>query len=327
MHRRSFLTAAAAALLPPAALAQSAGLREAAAYSAARNGVSLLVMQRGRIVFEDYPNEGGEDRGWELASGTKSFSGIIAAAAAQTGLLELDEPCADTLGEWRGDNRRRITIRHLLTLTSGLEGGQIGRPPSYDDAVAMQPGTQPGERFAYGPAPFQIFGELMRRKTNGDPVVYLQRHVLDAIGIQPAQWRRGGDGNPLLPQGAQFTARSWARFGEFVLRGGDGLLHPATLASCFEGTRANPGYGLTWWLMRPGLVPPGPRSGVEIDADLAARYGGISMAAGAGNQRLYLVPELDLVIVRQANRILRAMMGRERGPRWSDAAFLNLVLD
>jgi CubicO group peptidase (beta-lactamase class C family) len=191
----------------------------------------------------------------------------------------------------------------------------------------MQPGTQPGEHFAYGPAPFQIFGEIMRRKTNGDPVVYLQRHVLDAIGIQPTQWRRGGDGNPLLPQGAQFTARDWARFGEFVLRGGDGRLHPATLASCFEGTRANPGYGLTWWLIRPGLVPPGPRSGIELDAELAARHGGISMAAGAGNQRLHLVPELGLVVVRQASGILRSMMGRDRGSRWSDAEFLRLLLD
>ena len=48
-------------------------------------------MQQGRIVFEDYPGAGGPTRGWELASGTKSFTSIIAAAAVQDGLLSLDE--------------------------------------------------------------------------------------------------------------------------------------------------------------------------------------------------------------------------------------------
>ncbi len=326
MNRRSFLAASAATCVALPAHAQTNPMAAAAAYSAQRRGVSLLVMQRGRVVFEDYPNEGGPDRGWELASGTKSFCGVIAAAAVQDQLLDLDEPCADTLREWRGDNRRRISIRHLLSLTSGIDGGRIGRPPTYADAVAMPATANPGERFAYGPAPFQIFGEIMRRKTNGDPLEYLRRRILDPLEIRPTQWRRGGDGNPLMPQGAQFTARDWARFGEFVVRGGDGRLDARALRACFESSRANPGYGLTWWLLRDGLIPPGPRSGVDVSAELEARFGPVSMAAGAGDQRLYLVPELGLVIARQASGILRATRGRDRGPRWSDADFLRLVL-
>ena len=313
----------------PAALAQSSfNFPAAAAYSAERRGVSLLVMQRGQIVFEDYPNGGGAARGWELASGTKSFTSVMAAAAVQDRLLDWDELAADTLREWRGDERRAITIRHILSLTSGIGGGPIARPPSFADAIAQRAEAAPGARFAYGPTPFQIFGEIMRRKTNGDPLDYLHRRILDPLGISPTHWRRGSDGMPHMPSGAGLSARDWARFGWFVLRDGEGRVDANALAQCFVGSRANPGYGLSWWLLRDGLVPPGRRAGgISIDTSMAESVGGIVMAAGAGDQRLYLLPGLDLVIARQATGILQALRQRRRERNgWSDADFLRTLL-
>lgn len=329
MNRRSFLTATAAACLAAPARAQTLNYAAAAAYSSQRRGVSLVVLRAGATVFEDYPNEGGPERGWELASGTKSFTGVMAAAAIQDRLISSwDEPCADTLTEWRNDERRRITLRHLLSLTSGIEGGPIARPPAYADAIAQSAAAAPGERFAYGPTPFQIFGEIMRRKLDGDPLAYLQRRVFDPLNITPTRWRRGNDGNPHMPSGAGLTARDWARFGHFVLRDGEGRLDRNALAACFEPSRANPGYGLSWWLLRDGLVAPGRTQTVDVDPSLSRRFGPISMAAGAGNQRLYLIRDLDLVVVRQASGILRALRQRDRGAAaWSDGAFLRSLLD
>lgn len=327
MNRRSFLAAGAAACLATPARAQNLNFDAAAAYAAERRGVSLLVLQGGQPVFEDYPNQGGPDRGWELASGTKSFTGVMAAAAIQDDLLaSWDERAAETLTEWRDDERRRITIRHLLSLTSGIEGGPIARPPTYADAIAQRAVAAPGERFAYGPTPFQIFGEIMRRKLNGDPLEYLQRRIFDPLNIAPTHWRRGRDGNPHLPSGAGLTARDWARFGLFVSREGEGRVDARALRECFTPSRANPGYGLSWWLLRDGLVPPGSMQSVDIDPALNARFGDISMAAGAGDQRLYLIPSLDLVVARQATGILQALRRRGRGNAWSDAAFLRLLL-
>ncbi|MEZ5970247.1 MAG: serine hydrolase domain-containing protein [Hyphomonadaceae bacterium] len=331
MNRRAFLTAtatitAAACFAAPAA-AQVFSFDTAAAYSAARRGVSMLVMRRGEVIFEDYPNEGGAARGWELASGTKSFTGVMCAAAIQDRLISSwDEPAADTLPEWRGDERRQITIRHLLSLTSGISGGPIARPPTYADAIAQRAEAAPGERFAYGPTPFQIFGEIIRRKTDGDPLDYLTRRILAPLDIHPTAWRRGTDGMPHMPSGAGLTARDWARFGWFVQQGGEGSVDRTALRECFNGSRANPGYGLSFWLLRNGLVPPGRNAGIEIDTGLSERFGGISMAAGAGDQRLYLIPALDLVIARQASGILQALLRRNRGPQWSDAEFLRLAL-
>jgi CubicO group peptidase (beta-lactamase class C family) len=321
--RRTMFTLAAALAAAPAARAQASPYAAAAAYSAASNGVSMLVMQRGKILFEDYPNVGGVGQAWELASGTKSFSGVMAAAGVTDGLLGLDEKCASTLPEWRGDRRAAITIRHLLTLTSGIAGGGIGRPLPYAEAIASPLATAPGARFMYGPAPFQIFGEIMRRKLNGDPLAYLQWRIFDPLKITAQRWRRGQDGHPHLPSGAALTARDWAVFGQYVLDGAKGL-DRAAMAAQFEPTAANPGYGLTWWLLRPGLKGPSPRSGIDAGAVPNAEAEQIVMAAGAGNQRLYLARKRGLVIVRQASGVMGALRGQ--GPAWSDKEFLTLAL-
>jgi len=329
MNRRTFLAASAAICLATPAFAAGPTLNfdAAASYSRTRRGVSLLVMQRGRVLFEDYPNGGAPDRGWELASGTKSFNGIMAAAAAKDRMLNLDEPAAETLREWRGDPlKRHITIHQLLSLESGLQAGAIGRPPTYAAAIETPAQNEPGTTFAYGPAPFQIFGEIMRRKTNADPLNYLTRRIFDPLRIAPTDWRRGADGMPFMPQGAHFNARDWATFGEWVRTGGGDLVDRATLAQCFAPSHANPGYGMSWWLLRPGLIPPGRGAGVDVDAAMSERYGTIRMAAGAGDQRLYVVPDLDLIVARQADRILRGMFARGQA-RWSDANFLRLLLE
>lgn len=303
---------------------------EAAEYSAKRRGVSLLVMQDGKILFETYPDPGSATKGWELASGTKSFTGVMAGLAQADGLLDIDEPVAKTLTEWQGDRRNKIAIRHLLTLTSGLQGeGDVARPPAYLDAIKAQAVRNPGAKFVYGPTDFQCFGELLKRKLRAagkpeDPVVWLQSRLFDQLGVKPTDWKSGRDGNPFLPQGAHLNARDWARFGQWVMDGAKGM-DPKVYTALFEATAANPGYGLSWWLLRPGLIGPSPRSGIDGDAIGEAGKGeDIVMAAGAGDQRLYLFRKRRLVVARQANDILRAMT--PGSVKWRDDEFLPLIL-
>lgn len=303
---------------------------EAAEYSAQRRGVSLLVMQDGKILFETYPDPGGPAKGWELASGTKSFTGVMAGLAQADGLLDIDEPASKTLTEWSSDRRNKIAIRHLLTLTSGLQGeGDVARPPAYLDAITAKAIREPGAKFAYGPTDFQCFGELLKRKLRAagkpeDPVVWLQARLFDTLGVKPTDWKRGRDGNPFMPQGAHLNARDWARFGQWVMDGANGM-DPKVYTALFEATSANPGYGLSWWLLRPGLIGPSPRSGIDGDAIGEAGKGeDIVMAAGAGDQRLYLFRKRRLVVARQANDIMRAMT--PGSVKWRDDEFLPLLL-
>jgi len=333
IDRRCLIAGAAAlAAAPTAGWTRSSDYAAAADYSARRRGVSFLVMQGGRTLFEDYPRSGA-GAAYELASGTKSFSGVLAAAMVQDGLLALDEPCSDTLSEWRADPvRRTATIRSLLSLSSGVGGGAMGRPSTYAAAVTQPFAGAPGV-FRYGPTPFQVFGEIVRRKLaaagrSDDVLGFMDERLLGPAGVTHGWWRRQA-GQANLPSGAHLDARNWARFGTFVLDGcrvdGRAIVDPVALADCFRPTAANPGYGLSWWLLRPGLIPPGPRSIIDTSATALAGLPQVHMAAGAGDQRLYLIPDRDMVVVRQADGILARLRGG--GSDWSDGDFLRLVLN
>lgn len=319
--------------------------RAAADYNARLGGIALLIMRDGITVLEDYPNGGAPDKAWELASGTKSFWGIAAAAAVKDGILTLDEKASDTLNEWKSDPRKSaITIRQILSLTSGLKPARVGRPPIYADAIAYPSIAEPGVRFDYGPLNYQIFGEILRRKLQRfeggrykTPLDYLKARILEPLGIRPAAWRTGADGFPHLPSGASLTARDWAKFGEFVRLGarlgGVQIVDAKAFGENFEGSKTNAAYGLTWWLnRRPSDEAYRASRTMQVASDLYShpRRGELPadlvMAAGAGNQRLYIIPSQKLVVIRQHPKIFE--LGRRGQIRdYSDVEFLLALLD
>lgn len=306
--------------------------KAAAAYSAGCKGVSMLVMQNGKIVFEDYPNGHNQNEPHELASGTKSFAGVAAVAAMEDGILSLDEKVSETITEWKGDPRREnITIRQMLNLVSGIKSSS-GIAPTYAEAIKSEINAKPEEIFQYGAQSFQIFGELMRRKlskTKENLRDYLKRRVFQPADIHYGFWRDGRDHLPLVPQGGGFTAREWAKFGEMLrLKGkanGKQILKEEDIPVLFTGTPANPMYGLTFWLNRP--MAEEKRSQIRLltmASDLRFGTRGVPddlvMAAGAGKQRLYICPSLGLVVVRQADGIGLAMRNKD-ATGFSDNAF------
>ncbi|WGM40628.1 serine hydrolase [Caulobacter sp. NIBR1757] len=324
--------AAAAMPAPPQPACETARV-----YSEALAGVSVLVLKDGRVVCESYGQGGGPDAGHEIWSGTKSFNGLIAAAAVQDGLLTLDEPVSLTLTEWRDDPARAsVTVRQLLTLTSGLRGG-VGRAPGYGEAIVAPLSAAPGAKFQYGATPFQVFGEVMRRKLTAagrdpDVLAYLKSRILDPIDARWSDWRRSPSGDALLPQGAVFTAREWAKFGEFVRGGGvvDGkpLVDPATFAQLFTGTAANPAYGVSWWLPVATGQPDVVTARLDLGVHAAELPRDLVIAAGAGNQRLYIAPSCGLTVVRQASfDPATALAARRQTDGWSDYAFIKPLID
>lgn len=300
----------------------------AADYSREHRGLSVLVMKGDKIVFEDYQNGHQADEPWMLASGTKSFSGVMLAAAVEDKLIKnFDEKVSDTITEWKSDPKKsQITIRQLLTLTSGVDSGQIGRVPTYAEAITKTLEADPETRFEYGPVPFQIFGEIMTRKLKPrkeDVMSYLKRRILDPIGLKVGNWRIEND-QPLLPQGASLTAREWVKFGLFLKNGGKWngkqLVKKALLDELVIGSKANPAYGITFWLNKKGTDPRGrPMGGGAVDEigrnGIADGLPDVYMAAGAANQRLYILPSLDMVVVRQG-----------RLDRWDDAEFMRRLI-
>lgn len=324
------LLLAGCAAAPAVQAAPASGCAAALAYSAAHQGVAVLVLENGKVrcASEDVSTP------QELWSGTKSLVGLMAAAAVQDGLLALDEPASATLAEWREDPRKAaITIRQLLAMTSG-QASTVGRPRGYLDSVNAPLAADPGTKFQYGPAPMQIIGEIMRRKLaaaslDADPRRYLERRILTPIGVTIGDWRNGPDGAPLMPQGLALSAEQWAKIGEFVrhggTQGGKALVDPAALSELFKGSEANPAYGLTWWLPRTSPSRDLVTRSTDIVAHAAKLPADLVVAAGAGDQRLYVIPSQRLTIVRQAKLDIVALAsGKKSG--WSDTLFVSFFL-
>lgn len=139
-------------------------------------------------------------------------------------------------------------------------------------------------------------------------MAYLKRRILDPIGLSVGFWR-SVDGQPLLPQGASLTAREWVKFGQFLKNNGKWngkqLISKKVLDELVVGSKTNPAYGITFWLNQKGQDPRGRSIGGAVEGimknGIAEGVGDLFMAAGAGNQRLYVIRSLDMVIVRQGN--------------------------
>src|SRR5437762_102132 len=314
----------------------AADCARAAKYSESKRGVSMLVMQNGRTIFEHDANGGSPSGRWPIFSGTKSFWGIAALAGVRDGLFKLDDLVSDTITEWKSDSRKsRITIRQLLSQTDGIEGASRLQRASIRDrnamAIRLPVLAEPGSAFIYGPSHLQIFSELLRRKLHGRATTaYVESRVLNRLGLSHLNYKKDARGNPLLATGFELTAREWARLGELVL--GRGNYHgrqivPADLLrQAFTGSSANPSYGLTFWLNQQALN--GRETDFERLLDLpwqSAQWADVCIckdasadmvvALGSGYQRLFIIPSMNALIVRQG---LKA--------RFSDAHFLRLAL-
>ncbi len=260
-------------------MSPSLDIAAASAYSRAHGLDAFILARNDDVLAEHYGDGFGPNTPHALYSGAKSFWGVAAAYASAEGLLDLDERVADTFAGWNGDPwKRRVTLRMLLSLTAGFGFGGLGASvPSYERALATALKNEPGSRFTYGGIPLQVFGAVFVRKleTLGlTPHAYLHRRVLDAAGARVSRWRTLPDTTQPLPTGAFLTSHDWLAYGRFVLR------ERATLAPCFQGSTANPRYGLGWWLGARGAP-----------ADLF-------YASGSAGQALYVVPTLGLAIAR-----------------------------
>jgi CubicO group peptidase (beta-lactamase class C family) len=303
--------AAAAGQAPtPAKPPAPAAIQQALEYSKANNGLSLLILQNGRLVFEDYHNGYAKEDTHLLASATKSFSGVLLAALIEDKMASsFDEKVSQTITEWTADPlKSQITLRQLLNLTSGIDPGPIGRIVPYAQALQAKAVDPPGTVFQYGPVPYQVFGEVVKRKLGKETAIeYLNRRIFRPIGMEVPGWRYGQDNNPALSTGAALKASEWAKFGELLRnRGrynGQAIVRADLIEELFKPSAANPAFALGFWLEATSDIETeesGRAGRSEAGRVPAAKTGyQVIVSAGVGKQRLYIIEPLGLVVVRQ----------------------------
>jgi CubicO group peptidase (beta-lactamase class C family) len=308
-------------------------------YSVAHRGLSLLVIKDGRVLHESYSGGYGPDKVVSIFSGTKGFWCVAAIAAQQDGILDLDDRVRDTITEWADEpDKKNITIRNLLNFTAGIEpvfalhGRRIPDRNRY--SIAQKAVAAPGETFMYGPSELQIFSEVLRRKLlrrHLTPQEYLQRRILSPLGIYDVDFREDLAGHPLLASGFKLSSREWVQLGILILNEGKynhrQVVPDEMLEELFRGSRANPMFGMGFWLNRTA-TDGASEVDVEkmLDIPWQRQYWhnvclcrdaprDLIAAIGSGYQRVFIIPSMDVIIVRQ---------GRD-GP-FSDAKFLRLIL-
>ncbi len=279
----------------------STALASAVDWAMAQASDAVVLLWRGRIVAERYaPGVTASTRGPVFSAG-KTITGALIGQLAAEGRLQLDSSVTRYLGPgWSRvappAQERTITVRHLLAMASGL-----------DDSLRTV--VPPGSRFYYNnPAYYQLFGVL--EAASGQTVPTLAAaHLFSRIGMPLALAFPSTDtGEP----GFIFTmpAREFARFGLLVLRHGRWdttvvLQDSAFLAKARQPSGTdNPAYGWLWWLNGSTTYrTPGPYA-LPVGAGplFPAAPPDLVAALGKDDKKLYLVPSLDLVLVRLGDR-------------------------
>lgn len=292
----------------------AAGLAAAEAYAEKTGSVALLVWHRGALRYEKYWP--GFDRGTRTNPNSmhKTVLGLTVGAAIADGYIEsADVPASRWITEWQNDARRDITVRQLLQMASGLEIPIFGTWKSArilfgSDLAAGVLGlgsVEPaGSRFQYSNANSQLLLLLVERATGQRYSRYLSERLWKRLGAADAALWMDHPGG--LPRGfccLFASARDWLRVGRLFLDrgrvGADEVIPATWIDEMVTPSPGNPNFGLHVWL---GSPPQTER--LYNDFTIKAFHSrpfeakDVIFIDGFGGQRVYVVPSLDLIVVR-----------------------------
>jgi CubicO group peptidase (beta-lactamase class C family) len=273
----------------------------------------VVVIRYGFVVFEQY-NSWSRDQIHTMQSVTKSITSLLFGIAheRQPAAFDLDRPVLAVFPRYASianldDNKRALTLRHLLTMRTSMdfwEQPYAGSPldqlnRSTDDWVKFVLDRRmlggPGGGWAYNSGAAILMCGVIRELTSESVDVFALRELFAPIGIKSVSWGRSPfDGLPHCGGGLGLRAVDLARIGYLVLRHGKWGDQQVVPSAWLEAsTRVdshgaqlffssfNSSYGYFWWLF------PHQRNG--SDAEVIA-------ASGAGGQWLFVVPSLDVVV-------------------------------
>ncbi len=276
----------------PASLGLNVSALESHRKLCERSGAdACTVIYKGKIVQEFYSER------YRLPmmamSSTKSITGILVGMLIDDGKIKsLDEPVCTYISEWCQGNKGKVTLRHLLTMTSGLpriyEGG-VGSAKSAGDknafVIKQSLAADPGTTWAYSNEGVQLLSPILD-KAAGEPIQdYARKRLFEPLGMKETRLHLDSQKHAWTYADMETSARDFARIGLLMLNNGlwrnqrivsrDWVEQSARKSQKFEN------YGLLWWLY-----------------DTPKGYG----AQGYLDTNLYVFPKQDLIVVRMQSK-------------------------
>ena len=277
------------------------------AYLAGQRSAALLVVHDGKLRLERYGLGFDGSGRWTSFSVAKSFTSTLVGAALKDGFIKsLDDKVSVYIPELKGSAYDEVSVRQLLTMTSGVKWNEDYDDPNSDVAkfnnhkpeagvealvsyMRKLPREVPaGTRWLYSTGETNLVGTLVQRATQKPLATYLAEKVWGPAGMeQQATWLLSKTGQEIGGCCVQASPHDYARMGQFILNGatvnGQSIVPEdwwaqATTKQADIGTPGR-GYGYQWWTFGDGSFT----------------------ARGIFGQGIFIDPKRKLVIVSNAN--------------------------
>ena len=277
------------------------------AYMAGQRSAALLVLHDGKLRLERYGLDFDSSGRWTSFSVAKSLTSTLVGAAIRDGYIKsMDEKVSDYIPQMKGSAYDDVSIRQLLTMTSGVKWNEDYADPNSDvakfnnhkpeegvDALVSYMRKLPrevpaGTRWHYSTGETNLVGILLNQATKKPLAAYLSEKIWVPAGMeQQATWLLSKTGQEISGCCIQAASRDYARFGQFILNGAavnrqsivpEGWLTEATTARTSIG-EPDRGYGYQWWTYANGTFT----------------------ARGIFGQGIFIDPKRKLVIASNAN--------------------------
>jgi CubicO group peptidase (beta-lactamase class C family) len=279
---------------------------------------SLIIVHEDTVLAEHHFRGTGPSQQVNVKSVSKSLMSALVGIALDIGYLDsLDQKVANLLpayfDEGTDPRKREITLEHLITMSSGLDGTSFG---NYDPwilsrdwirFVLTQPVTAtPGTRMEYSTGNFHLLSVILTEQSGMSTLDFARRFLFGPMGIQLRPWDRDPQGYYLGGNNMHLSPREMMAIAQLYLHGGNHsggqLISPEWIVASLDlhvrSRRGSRGYGYGWWMRRTG--------GHDV-----------YYAVGYGGQYIFLVPELDLAVVMTSSLANRPRTRNHNGALFS----------
>lgn len=257
--------------LPPGRPLEGLGDIELDALMASQGLVGLMVVQDGRVRLEKYARGFGPDQRWTSFSVAKSLTSTLAGQALAEGKIHsLDDPVTRYVPELAGSAYEGVTVRQILTMSSGVKWDEnyadpnsdvarmfsepfaAGQDPMLNFLRKLPREAEPGTKWVYKTGETNLIGTIVQRATGMVLTDYARTKLIPAAGFEkPLFWLIDPTGTNVGGCCLSLTLRDYARFGLLALEGGKGVTGADWFA---DATRDHYnvgvpgfGYGYQWW--------------------------------------------------------------------------------
>ena len=274
-------------------------------FMAETSAAGLMVLKDGKVAFEEYGLGLEPDGRWTSFSVAKSFTSTLLGAAIEDGHIEsLETPVTDIIPALAGTAYDGVTVGQIATMTSGVAWNEDYTDPDSDVAkmLAVTPvegesqavtyartlerEAPAGEKWVYKTLETNLLGLIVEEATGKSLAAYSAEKIVSPAGFEgPMFWMQDLTGGNIGGCCLSLRLSDYARFGQFVLEGGDGVVPQGWFAEAgasvveFGPQAPGFGYGYQWWAYPGG------------------NYG----AQGIFGQAITIVPSQNIVVAVVSN--------------------------